>query len=73
MGLVIAKRHLRLAVDRNLIKRLIREAFRIRRADLPSRDLIVRLAVKPDLPIDRQALAEEIRKLLEKCASLEPG
>jgi ribonuclease P protein component len=73
LGLVIAKRHLRLAVDRNLIKRLIREAFRIRRADLPSRDLIVRLAVKPDLPIDRQALAEEIRKLLEKCASLEPG
>lgn len=73
LGLVIAKRHLRHAVDRNLVKRLIREAFRTRRAGLPPRDLIVRLAVKPSLPIDRRALAEEIRKLLEKCASLEPG
>jgi ribonuclease P protein component len=73
LGLVIAKRHLRLSVDRNLVKRLVREAFRVRRSDLPSRDLIVRLAVKLDLPIDRRILAGEIRKLLEKCASLESG
>jgi ribonuclease P protein component len=73
LGLVIAKRHLRRSVDRNLVKRLVREAFRVRRPGLPSRDLIVRLAAKPGLPIDRRALAGEIRKLLEKCASLESG
>jgi ribonuclease P protein component len=66
LGLVIAKRYLRRSVDRNLVKRLVREIFRTRRAELPSCDLIVRLAVKPALPIDRRALAGEIRKLLEK-------
>ncbi|MDR0379316.1 MAG: ribonuclease P protein component [Candidatus Accumulibacter sp.] len=66
LGLVMAKRHLRRSVDRNLIKRLVREAFRIRRSDLPSRDLIVRLAVKLDRPVDRRALAQEIQNLLEK-------
>jgi ribonuclease P protein component len=66
LGLVIAKRHLRRAVDRNLVKRLVREVFRTRRGELPSCDLIVRLAVRPDLPIDRRALAGEIRNLLEK-------
>jgi ribonuclease P protein component len=68
LGLVVAKRCLRRSVDRNLVKRLVREAFRIRRSELPSCDLIVRLAAKPALPIDRQAMAAEIRKLLEKFA-----
>ena len=73
LGLGMAKRYLRRSVDRNLVKRLVREAFRTQRSGLPSRDLIVRLVVKPGLPIDRRALAGEIQKLLEKCASLEPG
>jgi ribonuclease P protein component len=68
----MAKRHLRLSVDRNLVKRLVREIFRVRCSDLPSRDLIVRLAGKPDLPIDRRALAEEIRSLLEKVRAIGP-
>jgi ribonuclease P protein component len=66
LGLVIAKRYLRRSVDRNLVKRLIREAFRIGRSELSSCDLIVRLAAKPVLPIDRRALAGEIRNLLKK-------
>jgi ribonuclease P protein component len=66
LGLVIAKRHLRRAVDRNLVKRLVREAFRTRHSELPSRDLIVRLAVKLDLPIDKRALAGEIQNLLQR-------
>jgi ribonuclease P protein component len=71
LGLVIAKRYLRRSVDRNLVKRLVREAFRTRRSNLPSCDLIVRLAIKPTLPIDRRAWAEEIRNLLGKCALLD--
>jgi ribonuclease P protein component len=66
LGLVIAKRHLRRAVDRNLVKRLVRETFRTRRSELPSCDLIVRLAVKLNLPIDKRALAGEIQNLLKR-------
>ena len=70
LGLVVAKRFLRRSVDRNLIKRLGREHFRLLRSRLPSRDLILRLAVKPKT-LDRQALAEEIRGLLAKMISPE--
>jgi ribonuclease P protein component len=66
LGLIIAKRHLRRAVDRNLVKRLVREIFRTRRSELPSCDLIVRLAVKLDLPIDKRTLAGEIQNLLKR-------
>jgi ribonuclease P protein component len=66
LGLVVAKRYLRRSVDRNLVKRLVREIFRTRRSGLPCCDLIVRLAIKLDWPIDRRALAGEIQNLLEK-------
>lgn len=66
LGLVIAKRNLRRSVDRNLVRRLAREAFRKQRSELPPYDLIVRLAVKPVVPLDRRALAEELRNLLDK-------
>ena len=65
LGLVVAKRLLRRSVDRNLIRRLARENFRMMRCRLPSRDLILRLAARPE-PLDRRALADEIWKLLEK-------
>jgi len=65
LGLVVAKRLVRRSVDRNLIRRLARENFRMMRCRLPSRDLILRLAARPE-PLDRRALADEIRKLLEK-------
>jgi ribonuclease P protein component len=70
LGLVVAKRLLRRSVDRNLIRRLARENFRIMRCRLPSRDLILRLAVRPE-PLDRRALAEEIRELLGKMTTPE--
>jgi ribonuclease P protein component len=41
LGLAIAKKHLRRAVDRNLVKRLIRETFRLVRADLVGYDVVV--------------------------------
>jgi ribonuclease P protein component len=70
LGLVVAKRLLRRSVDRNLLRRLARENFRLMRCRLPSRDFILRLAVKPKT-LDRQALAEEIQSLLGKMTSPE--
>ncbi len=68
LGLVVAKRFLRRSVDRNLVRRLVREHFRLLRARLRSCDLVMRLAVKP-LPLDRRALANEIEGLLSKMMS----
>lgn len=41
LGLVIAKKNIRLAVERNRIKRIIRESFRLHQHQLPAIDLIV--------------------------------
>ena len=70
LGLVVAKRFLRRSVDRNLVRRLAREHFRLMRCKLPSRDLILRLAAKP-VALDRRALAQEIQGLLGKMISPE--
>jgi len=68
LGLVVPKKLLKRAVDRNLVRRLARESFRKTRSQLPARDLVLRLMAKVD-PLDRQALANEIRSLLAKTIS----
>ncbi len=65
LGLVIGKKLLKRAVDRNRVKRIVREQFRLRRAALPVCDLIVRLASKP-LPLDGKAIAADINTLLDR-------
>lgn len=40
LGLVIGKKHLRLAVRRNRVKRLARETFRLQHHNLPAIDII---------------------------------
>jgi len=40
LGFAVAKKQLKLAVDRNRIKRLIRESFRLNQAQLPDRDVV---------------------------------
>ncbi len=62
---MVAKRFLRRSVDRNLVKRLGRESFRLLHTRLRSSDLVLRLAVKPKA-LDRRALALEIQRLLGK-------
>jgi ribonuclease P protein component len=65
LGLVVAKRFLRRSVDRNLVRRLAREQFRLLRAELRSSDFVLRLVAKPSA-LDRQAMAQEIHALLSK-------
>ena len=65
LGLVVGKKLLKRAVDRNKVKRVVRERFRRRRADLPPYDLIVRLAVKPQ-PLDAVQVADDFVALLDR-------
>ena len=65
LGLVVSKKLLKHAVDRNRLKRIVREQFRLRRASLPGVDLVVRLAVKPK-PLDGKQIADDIVALFDK-------
>ena len=47
LGLIVGKRQLKRAVDRNRVKRVLRETFRLRRSILPPIDIVVQLADRP--------------------------
>lgn len=61
LGLVIAKKHVRLATQRNRLKRLIRESFRHRQDELAGLDIIV-LARKGMADLDNPAVFEVLDK-----------
>ena len=64
LGLIIAKRHVRLAVQRNRIKRVIRESFRQRQSSVAI-DVIV-LARKGLDQLDNQHLHTLLTQLWQK-------
>jgi ribonuclease P protein component len=74
LGLVIGKKQAPRAVTRNLIKRLAREAFRLRRGQLNGFDILVRLHAKIDRkampsassPPLRALIASELETLLDR-------
>ena len=73
LGLVIAKRYLRRAVDRNLLKRLLREQFRLRRGEFPAVDFVFRLtapmlAKAQKVPQRRMATGKVARERMDKRA-----
>ncbi|MDU0809723.1 MAG: ribonuclease P protein component [Burkholderia sp.] len=78
LGLVISRRYAPRAVTRNFIKRRVREAFRIRRAEFNGWDILFRLHRKFDEKIAQSASSmqlslissSEIYKLLD-CVSQE--
>ena len=72
LGLVVGKKFLRRAVDRNQVKRIIREQFRCLRGRLPALDLVVRLTVK-SAAIDAKLLAAEVIVLLNRLQQSRPG
>lgn len=59
LGLVIAKKHIRHAVDRNRMKRLIRETFRAKQQQLAGIDVIV-LARKGMNDVTNAVLIEQL-------------
>ncbi|WP_456377944.1 ribonuclease P protein component [Thiolapillus sp.] len=61
LGLAVAKKHVRRAVDRNRIKRLLRESFRHHQQQLKGLDLVV--LVKPGIhKADNAALFRALEK-----------
>ena len=62
LGLAIAKKQLPLAVDRNRIKRLIRESYRKRRVNLSSIDIVV-MARKSVINVDNTGVCQQLDKL----------
>jgi len=62
LGIIIAKHHLKRAVDRNLMRRLVRESFRQHKETLKGLDIIVLLRSKCT-PLDKKALRDDIDNL----------
>ena len=67
LGVVIAKKFVRSAVNRNLVRRIVRESFRLSRTKLPQRDIVVRVSARMDTP-DRRVLRGEIDALFARLA-----
>ena len=63
IGLVVAKKLARRAVQRNLVKRIGRDLFRHTQADLPAHDLVLRLSAKLD-NVTRRMMREDMNSLL---------
>ncbi|MCK5889323.1 MAG: ribonuclease P protein component [Methylococcales bacterium] len=72
LGLAIAKKNIRKAVTRNLIKRAIRENFRLQQYLLSSMDIVVlarRDAVNASPALLKKSLDKHWLKLINKCES----
>ncbi len=54
------------AVDRNAVKRRVRESFRLCRNELPALDIVVRLSRQPEPGLDLTAAATEMWRKLER-------
>ncbi len=71
IGLAIAKKIIRKAVHRNVIKRTIRESFRLQRRILGGIDIVVLVrneAIDASMETLTESLAKHWLKLVSKCA-----
>lgn len=68
LGVVVGRKNLPRAVDRNTVKRIIREAFRQQRMAMPPRDMLFRLRQRlTQVPRGQWKVdvAEAVRALLD--------
>lgn len=73
LGMVIAKRLLARAVDRNRVKRCVRESFRQVLAELPACDFVVRLIAKPVPGDEARDLARTLKRAGQRAVAKWPG
>ena len=64
LGLAVPKKHISKAVDRNRLKRIIREGFRTRKRQLAGKDIVV--VVKSSLDINTKTVGSSLIKHWEK-------
>lgn len=65
LGLTVAKKHLKRAHDRNRIKRIVRESFRLKQQDLPACDFVF-VAKKGIGQLDNLTLRLTLEKLWQR-------
>ncbi|MEE4249492.1 MAG: ribonuclease P protein component [Alcanivoracaceae bacterium] len=65
LGIVIGKRRVKRAVDRNLLRRLMRESFRHLGPELAGLDIVILVRANIDHP-DKAAVATELDKVWTK-------
>ena len=65
LGLTIAKKRVKLAVQRNRIKRITRESFRLNQQKLPNIDIVVMVKSGID-QLDNEQIRHQIEKLWRK-------
>jgi ribonuclease P protein component len=65
LGLAIAKKRVKLAVQRNRIKRLVRESFRLNQKNIPHVDMVAMVKSGID-KLDNQVIADELAYIWRK-------
>lgn len=67
LGLIVGKRVLRRAVDRNRARRVVREVFRCNRLELPEVDIVVQLVSVANAAAIRETLLIVFGELRNRC------
>ena len=65
LGLAIAKKRVKLAVQRNRIKRQIRESFRLHQHELPGVDMVIMVKSGTD-KLDNREIKQQLEKIWRK-------
>jgi len=63
--MIVGKRQLKRSVDRNQVKRALRESFRIQREFLPSVDIVIQLTEAPP----KQSVSEQATTMWPRVVS----
>ena len=72
LGLAVSKKHTRTAITRNLVRRIVKESFRLQGDKLGSLDIVV-LSKRGIAEVDRATLRKSIdqqwKGMIKKCAT----
>lgn len=71
LGLAIAKKHCRLATQRNRLKRLVRESFRLNKNELTGLDIVV-LNTRATTAADNPTIRKSLDRHWQRCAQDRP-